>query len=117
MMHAFNSETLTPEADWSKPVPAIQSVIHHSPSRRLGGRTPITVHTGMPSGKPLTVVLTDCNIQGVESIDQARLQQKLGTDELLESLDKMHKDVVTSTRLHTFYHTVIPSLSNLVHFI
>ncbi len=24
---------------------------------------------------------------------------------------------VTSTRLHTFYHTVIPSLSNLVHFI
>ncbi len=70
VMHAFNSETLTPEADWPDSVPAIQSIINNSPSRRLGGRAPITVHTGMPSGNPLTVALTDCNIQDVETTDQ-----------------------------------------------
>ncbi len=47
----------------------------------------------MPSGNPLTVALTDCNFQGVETIDQARILQKLNIDKRLESLDKMHKDV------------------------
>ncbi len=47
----------------------------------------------MPSGNLLTVALTDCKIQAVKSIDQARLQQKLSTDELLESLEKINKDV------------------------
>ncbi len=72
MMHAFNSETLTPEADWPNSVPAIQSIIKKSPSHRLGGRAPITAHTGMPSWNPLTVALADCNIQGVETTDQAK---------------------------------------------
>ncbi len=93
VMHSFNSETLTPEDDWSKSVRAIQSIINNSLSRRPGRRAPITVHTVMSSGNPLTVVLTDSNIQGVELINQERLQQNLSTDELLESLDKIHKDV------------------------
>ncbi len=50
----------------------------------------------MPSGNPLTVALTDCNIQDVETTDQARLLQKLNINKLLESLDKMHKDVDTT---------------------
>ncbi len=87
-MHSTQIHSLE-EADWPKSVPAIQSIINNSPSRRLGGRAPVTVHTGMPSRNPLTVALIDCNIQGVESIDQARLQHKLNTD---ESLDKIHKD-------------------------
>ncbi len=45
VMHAFNSETRTPEADWPTTVQAIQSIINNSPSRRLGGRAPITVQT------------------------------------------------------------------------
>ncbi len=93
MMHAFNSETLTPEADWPKSVPAIQSIINNSPSRRHCGRAQITVHTGMPSGNPLTVALTDRNIQGVQTTDQAMILQTLNIEKLLESLDKMHKDV------------------------
>ncbi len=47
----------------------------------------------MPSGNPLTVALTDCNIQGVETTDYARILQRLNIDKLLESLDEMHKDV------------------------
>ncbi len=93
VIHAFNSETLTLEADWPEYVPATQSIINNAPSRRLGGRAPITVHTSMPSGNPLTVALTECKIQGVEKTDQARVLQRLNIDKLLESLDKMHKDV------------------------
>ena len=92
-MHAFNSETRTPEADWPKSVQAIQSIINNSPSRRLGGRSPITVHTGMPSGNPLTVALTQCSTQDISSIDEVKLLQELKMDELHESLDKMHKAV------------------------
>ncbi len=88
VMDAFNSETNN-----SFSVPAIQSIINISPSCRLGGPSTNTVHTGMPSRNPLTVVLTDCNFQGVETIDQARILQKLNINKLLELLDKMHKDV------------------------
>ncbi len=34
-----------------------------------------------------------------------------------KNMNEEGSQYVTSTRLHTFYHTVIPSLSNLVHFI
>ncbi len=74
-MHAFNSETLSSEADWPKSVPAIQSIINNPLSRRLGARAPITVDIGMPSENLLTVALTDCNIQDVERNDQAKMLQ------------------------------------------
>ncbi len=47
----------------------------------------------MPSGNPLTVALIDCNIQDVETTDQARILYKLNINKLLESLDKIQKDV------------------------
>ncbi len=50
------------------------------------------------------MALTDCNIQGVESIDQARLQQKLNTDELLESSDKMYKDMDQTLSAREIYY-------------
>ncbi len=96
MMHAFNMETRTPEADWPTTVQAIQSIINNSPSRRLGGRAPITFHTGMPPGDPLTVALSGSKTRNVQSIDQARLQQKMNVDALLKTLDQMHKDVHSS---------------------
>ncbi len=96
VMHAFNSETRTPEADWPTTVQAIQNIINNSPSRRLGRRAPITVYTGMPSGNPLPVARFGFKTRNVRSIDQARLQQKMNVDALLETLDQMHKDVDSS---------------------
>ncbi len=75
------------------PYTPLQSITNNSPSRRLGGHAPITVHTGMSSGNPLTLALVQGNVRNVEWINQANLQQKLSTCELLESLVKMHKDV------------------------
>ncbi len=51
------------------------------------------IDTGMSSGNPLTVALTNCSIQDAETIDQARILQNLRFSELLESLEKMHKDI------------------------
>ncbi len=82
--------------NWPTTLQAIQSIINNSPSGRLGGRAPITVHTGMPPGNPLTVALSGSKIRKVRSIDQARLQQKMNVDALLETLDQMHKDVDSS---------------------
>ncbi len=95
MMHAFNSAALTPEADWPNAVTAIQSVVNNSPSRRLGGRAPITAHTGMPSGNPLTVALTNCTIQGVENTDQERILQRLNID--ISSRCTISRDLSTLT--------------------
>ncbi len=77
VMHAFNSETLAPEAYRPYSVPAIQSIINNSPSRRLRGRAPITAHTGILPGTLSPWPMTDCNIQGMETIGQAGILQKL----------------------------------------
>ncbi len=77
VMHAFNSETLTTVADWPNSVQAIQSIINNSPSRRTGGCAPIKVHTGISSKNLLTMALTRCEFQNVDSFDQAIFRQKL----------------------------------------
>ncbi len=71
-----------PEAYWPKSAQAIQSIINNSPSRRLGGRAPNTALTGISSGNPLIVALTQSNVRNVKSFDQ---------DELVESKCNMHK--------------------------
>ncbi len=89
VLHSFNSEALTPIANW----PSSVSVIMNPLSRRPGGHAPITVNTGMPPGKSLTVALTYFNTQGVDTSDEARILQTLRIENLLESLDKVHNDV------------------------
>ncbi len=93
VMCAFSAEFKIAEADWSTTVPAIQSIINNTPARRLGGRAPITVHTGMDSGNPLNLALSSICYNPVGSIDQARAIQKLKIDDLQKSLDSMHKEV------------------------
>ena len=55
---AICSEFNVEETDWTKSVSAVQSIINNSPSRRLGNRAPITVHTGMDPVNPLHLALS-----------------------------------------------------------
>ena len=71
VMHALCAEMKIPETEWPRIVPAIQSIVNNSPARRLKNKAPITVHTGMTSGNPLTVALSTMGIRDVSSIDQA----------------------------------------------
>lgn len=58
VMHVFSLEFDVSEADWTKMIPAIQSIVNNSLSRRLGGRASISVHTRMSPGN----ALSDCII-------------------------------------------------------
>lgn len=93
VMHAFMSEYRIPEADWQTCVPAIQSIINNAPSRRLGNRAPIAVHTGMEPGNPLHIALQSINYVDATSVDEVRQMQTLRIEELQQSLDNMHKEV------------------------
>lgn len=93
VIRAFSAAFRIPEAEWPSTVPAIQSIINNSPSRRLGNRAPITVHTGMEPGNPLNLALTNLKIIDSASVDKARAMQALELEPLLEALDDMHKNV------------------------
>lgn len=86
VLHTFNSETRTPEADWPDYVPAIQSIINNSLSIWLGGRAPITVYTGMYSGNTLIVTLAEQKINKTQSIDRYQLLQRLNGISMLKYL-------------------------------
>ena len=93
VIRALSAEFEVPEADWTTTVPAIQSIINNSPTRRLGNRAPITVHTGMEAGNPLQLALVSIGYKDIDSVDEARAIQKLSIDKFQCALDKMHKEV------------------------
>lgn len=96
VLHAVSTELQVPETEWPSVVPAIQSIINNSPSRRLGGRCPIKVHTGMDSGNPLSVALTVAQDKDIPSLDEARVMQDLRIAEAQQVLDDMHREVQSS---------------------
>jgi len=93
IMRAFSAEFKIPEAEWPSTIPAIQSIINNTPSRRLGNRSPITVHTGMEPGNPLNLALSAISYVDSTSIDDVRALQALKIEELQNALDDMHKSV------------------------
>ena len=93
VMRAFSAEFRIPESDWPTTVPAVQSIINNSPSRRLGNRAPITVHTGMEPGNPLNLALSAINYSDADSVQDAQVMQELKIVDLLDSLDRMHRNV------------------------
>lgn len=77
MLHFVSAELRVPETEWPTTVPAFQSIINNSSSRRLGGRCPITVHTDVESGNLLAVALTIVSEHGEVSLHEARIMQSL----------------------------------------
>lgn len=73
---AKSPDMMIPETEWPTVFPAIQTVVNNSPSCRLDGRAPITVHTRMTSGNPLSIALTVAQLRCVSSINEAELIQK-----------------------------------------
>lgn len=77
LMHEFSAEFQIPETEWPTTVPAIMSIINNAPSRRLGNKVPITVHTGIPAGNPLNPALSTINYVGATNMEEARVMQIL----------------------------------------
>lgn len=93
VMRSFGSRFRIPEADYTKYVLAIQSIIKNWQSRRISNHVSITVHTGMKPGNPLSDSLTMDTTVDADSLDQAQVMQNLKMENMLDDLDKMHKDV------------------------
>lgn len=93
VMRAFSAEFQIPESDWPSTVPAIQSIINNTPTRRLGNRSPTAVHTCMKSGNHLHLAMTTVKYDDVSSVDVVRVLQNLKIENLLESLNNMHMSV------------------------
>lgn len=96
VMRAFSHECQIEEADWTKTVPAIQSIINNTPARRLGNRAPVTVHTGMDAGNPLDLALTSLSYKDAFSVDEVRIKQTMDIELLQNALDNMHKEVAAT---------------------
>lgn len=61
-------------------------------SHLLGNLAPITVHANIDRGSPITVELSYYTAMDVSYIDQVSFMQKIASDKLIESLDKMNKE-------------------------
>ena len=113
VMRAFCIETRTPEADWPKSVPAVQRTINNSPTCRLNGLAPITVHTGIKPGNPLNLALSGFSEKRIKFIDEVQLKHKLLLQDLFDALDAMHRDV--SDTLSKARKQVIESHNAKIH--
>lgn len=96
LLHILSTDRCVPETEWNTVVPAIQSVINNSPSRRLGGLSTIKVNTGMDSGNPFSVAIIIAQEPVVESLDEARIIQQMKISAILEALYNTHRNVGVS---------------------
>lgn len=106
LLHEFR---LAP-SDWPSVTECIQSILNHSPVKRLGMRqgagagvyrTPLEVFTSHKPSRPLLRALPFHQYPTVPSLEEARARQLLNIEELQGSLESMHRDVgerVTSER-------------------
>ena len=100
VMRAILSEYELPLTAWPKLLPVVQSALNNSKLPRLGNRCPLTAFTGLPQDTPLaTIKMTNKKKIVTRNIGDIRIIQRNNLNELLQALEKMHKEVdILSTR-------------------
>lgn len=85
---------------WRSVLPVVQSVLNNTVLTRLGNRCPLTAFTGLPQDTPLTTITSKAKKNTkLKSIDAIRAKQLIQTENLMNSLDEMHRDMkVKSTK-------------------
>ena len=101
---ALLSEWKLGPRDWPAVTECVQSVLNHSPLKRLGlrkrstpnvFRTPLEVFTGHIPLRPLLRAMPFEQYKRAHSLDEVRLQQILHIDELQHAMENMHREVAT----------------------
>ena len=99
---ALCSEWRLGAQDWPTVIEAVQSVLNHSPLRRLGPRspdapgvyrTPLEVYTGHTPRRPLLRALPPSSYPTALSQREADAKQLLQIQDLQTALEEMHRDV------------------------
>ena len=68
-------------------------IISNTPAHLLGFLAPITVYPGLEAAEPLNLALPSIGYLDIDSVDTARVLQKLKINQLLKTLDYMHRKV------------------------
>ena len=97
LMKCLISELRYNKADWPSLTKSIQHSLNHRPQRRLGGRAPITVMTGLPPDNPIDTVFYNPQTLAIASVDIDTEESSRAVDELQNSSFMMHKEVAELT--------------------
>ena len=97
LMKCLISELRYNKADWPSLTKLIQHSLNHRPQRRLGGRAPITVMTGLPPDNPIDTVFFNPQTLAIASVEIDTEEISRAIDELQNSLFMMHKEVAELT--------------------
>ena len=99
---ALCSEWKLGAQDWPGVLETIQSILNHSPLKRLGlqsgkigtvYRSPLEVFNGRRPRRPLMRATPPTTYEKAFSMDEVRLKQVIEIEKLQESLENMHKHV------------------------
>jgi len=75
---------------WREVLPAVQTSLNNTPSKRLGGHAPITVFCGKDPGTALDAIIANGDIRKMSKVAYEELSRKQ-VSELQESLAKIHE--------------------------
>ena len=91
---ALLSEAQLARKEWPTVVPIVQAALNSTPSKRINGRCPLTVFSGLASDNPISVAVRKSeNASLVKSISEERAKVLMDIDKFHKALDEMHKDV------------------------
>ena len=95
------SELKLKVVDWTKVIASVQASMNFSPSSRLGSIAPITAFLGLPAPSPLKTSLVEYPVNGLPTVEAVTwsLEVLQHVAELQESLDQVHKKVVSKSAM------------------
>lgn len=94
---ALTSEFQLPSTSWPNVLNIVQSSLNNSPSRRLSGKCPLEVVTGLPQSTALLSVRGLKKTAEVHSLPDIRARQLLQIDTIHSAIQDIHKEVVDSS--------------------
>ena len=104
LLRCMISEARSDKADWPWFVKLVEHAINHRPQRRLAGRAPITVMTGLPADNPLDTIFYNPKMLAISSVDIQTDQIIKSIEHLQNSLQHMHKEILSATETERQSH-------------
>lgn len=90
VLRALLLENRLDEASWPFLLPAVQSVLNHSPSPRLGGLAPVEVMTGLRPSQPIDCILLEGVLTAMPELRDLAEVAKEHVDALRTALAEIH---------------------------
>ena len=80
---------------WPDLVPMVQTALNHAPSKKLGYRSPIYIHTGSEAKRPIDTIVKP-NVEVVKTLEDIYEAIEEDLEDLIACRDELHKVVKQS---------------------